>query len=494
MPRDVEGAMREESGRTHDVFLSYSSKDKTWADAACAVLEQHRIRCWIAPRDMTPGDEWGAGIIKGLNASRIMVLIFSDHANASKHVRKEVERAISKELSVLAFRIQDVAPKDAMEFNLSNIHWLDAFTPPVEAQLELLAASVSKQLGKGFDQRSRSPASENEPQSQPLNMSRAVRRRLLIAVGFAALSVLIVAGLFAIFWGRTIWPSNETPLVRDKTVPPIAVTAPRPDREVQPSREWKNAIGMKFVRIDPGEFVMGTTRDQVFKLGRAFGGTASVPEEQPKHSVQITRPFSLGVHEVTQGQYFAVMEENPSNSLGDDLPVEKVSWTDAVDFCNKLSKRDGRKPYYHVQAAEVTIAGGNGYRLPTEGEWEYACRAGASTIYPFGDDNRALGDHAWHIGNSAGKTHPVGRKGSNAFGLYDMLGNVLEWCADAYDPKYYDSSPVNDPPGASGASRRAVRGGGWYSQPVYTRSAYRIGFAPGYVSAQLGFRVVAVQE
>ena len=97
---------------------------------------------------MTPGDEWAAGIIKGLNASRIMVLIFSDHANASKQVRKEVERAISKELPVLAFRIQNVKPKDAMEFNLSNIHWLDAFTPPVERQLELLAATVKKRLGR----------------------------------------------------------------------------------------------------------------------------------------------------------------------------------------------------------------------------------------------------------------------------------------------------------------------------------------------------------
>ena len=150
---DVEGAMGEESSRTHDVFLSYSSKDKTWADSACAVLEQHRIRCWIAPRDMTPGDEWGAGIIKGLNASRIMVLIFSDHANSSKQVRKEVERAISKDLPVLAFRIQNVAPKDAMEFNLSNIHWLDAFTPPVECRLELLAGSVNKLLGRDPEQK-----------------------------------------------------------------------------------------------------------------------------------------------------------------------------------------------------------------------------------------------------------------------------------------------------------------------------------------------------
>ena len=143
--------MGEELIRTHDVFLSYSSKDKTWADSACAVLEQHRIRCWIAPRDITPGDEWGAGIIKGLNASRVMVLIFSDHANASSQVRKEVERAISKELPVLAFRIQNVAPKDAMEFNLSNIHWVDAFTPPVEHR-----SSYSPARSRGFSAATRS--------------------------------------------------------------------------------------------------------------------------------------------------------------------------------------------------------------------------------------------------------------------------------------------------------------------------------------------------
>jgi hypothetical protein len=149
--------MADESNRTHEVFLSHSAKDKTWADAACAVLEHHRVRCWIAPRDMTAGVEWAAGIINGLNASRIMVLIFSDHANASKQVRKEVERAISKDLPVIAFRIQNVAPKDAMEFNLSDIHWLDAFTPPVEAQLELLARSVTKLLGNDAEQKPPGP-------------------------------------------------------------------------------------------------------------------------------------------------------------------------------------------------------------------------------------------------------------------------------------------------------------------------------------------------
>ncbi len=130
----------------HEVFISYSSKDKQWADAACAVLERQRIRCWVAPRDIIPGSEWGASIIAAIDACKIMVLIFSGHANASAQVRREVERAISKGLSVLPCRVENIAPSGAMEYALSNTHWLDAFTPPVEQQLEVLARSVKTLL------------------------------------------------------------------------------------------------------------------------------------------------------------------------------------------------------------------------------------------------------------------------------------------------------------------------------------------------------------
>src|SRR4051794_13541482 len=150
--------MGEERGRTHDVFLSYSSKDKKWADAACAVLERHRVRCWIAPRDITPGDEWGAAIIKGLNGSRVMVLIFSGHANASGQVRREVERAISHGMTVVPVRIEDVRPEGAMEYALGNTHWLDAFAPPVERQLEVLARSVRTLIGKDAEAAAPSPS------------------------------------------------------------------------------------------------------------------------------------------------------------------------------------------------------------------------------------------------------------------------------------------------------------------------------------------------
>ena len=136
------GDMGDESQPKYEVFISYSSKDKKWADAACAVLEKHRVRCWVAPRDITPGTEWGAAIISGMDASKIMVVIFSTHANQSAQVRREVERATSKGLIVLPFRVGDVNPAGSMEFALSNMHWLDGFTPPVERQFDLLARSV----------------------------------------------------------------------------------------------------------------------------------------------------------------------------------------------------------------------------------------------------------------------------------------------------------------------------------------------------------------
>jgi TIR domain len=143
--------MREESSSTYDVFLSYSSKDKNRADAACAVLERHRVRCWMAPRDITPGEAWGDSIIKGINGSRMMVLIFSGHANASPQVRREVERAGSRGMNILAFRVEDVRPKGAMELVLGDRHWLDAFGPQVEQQLEKLAKSVKTLLANDVE-------------------------------------------------------------------------------------------------------------------------------------------------------------------------------------------------------------------------------------------------------------------------------------------------------------------------------------------------------
>jgi formylglycine-generating enzyme required for sulfatase activity len=170
------------------------------------------------------------------------------------------------------------------------------------------------------------------------------------------------------------------------------------------------------------------------------------------------------------------MKNNPSYFKGAENPVEQVSWEDAVEFCRKLSELSAEK------------AAGNVYRLPTEAQWEYACRAGTTTQFSFGDDESDLGDYAWYRENSASKAHPVGGKQPNAWGLYDMHGNVWEWCQDWYDD--YPSGAVTDPTGPADGSGRVIRGGGWDFIAEICRSAYRSGFGPSFRSlSDCGFRV-----
>ena len=197
----------------------------------------------------------------------------------------------------------------------------------------------------------------------------------------------------------------------------------------------------------------------------------------------ISKGFWMGKYEVTQGQYAAVMGTNPSHFKGDtNLPVENVSWVDATNFCAKLTEQErqaGRLPDGYV------------YRLPTEAEWEYACRAGTTTRFSFGDDPdfTGVGEYAWYVENSGGKTHPVGQKKPNPWGLYDMHGNLWEWCLGWYTFSLPGGS-VTDPKGPSSGSDRVFRGGCWLDYAWDCRSAFRSGRYPGSRLIRIGFRPV----
>ncbi len=171
------------------------------------------------------------------------------------------------------------------------------------------------------------------------------------------------------------------------------------------------------------------------------------------------------------------MGKNPSNFQGETRPVEQVSWNDVQEFLRKLN-----------QQAEKEI-----YRLPTEAEWEYAARAGTETMFSFGDDAERLGDYAWYSGNSGSETHPVRGRTPNAWGLYDMHGNVWEWCQDWYDSEYYAKSPRDNPQGPFSGSSRVLRGGSWDGYTDDCRSALRVGLDPGFRDTDGGFRVVINQ-
>ena len=197
--------------------------------------------------------------------------------------------------------------------------------------------------------------------------------------------------------------------------------------------------------------------------------------------MRITKPYWLGATDVTQEEYQRVMGSNPSKFPGDPKrPVEQVSWDDAVEFCRRLSELPGEK------------AAKRRYGLPTEAQWEYACRAGTTTRWYSGDDEAGLVAVAWFNTNAGGQTHPVGQKPANAWGLYDMHGNVWEWCQDWYDKDYYANSPMDDPSGPLGGSVRVVRGGSWYGPAKGCRSACRHGIGSGERHHCVGLRVSLV--
>jgi formylglycine-generating enzyme required for sulfatase activity len=227
---------------------------------------------------------------------------------------------------------------------------------------------------------------------------------------------------------------------------------------------FTNSIGMKFILIPAGEFWMGPKEE----TGRKSGVI--------RHKVGITKSFYMQTTEVTQAQWKAVMGmgNNPSNYSGDNLPVESVSWNDAQEFIKKLNEKE-------------KLAGWT-YRLPTEAEWEYACRDGSTTRFCFGDNECGLDNYCWFYENSDIKTHPVGTKKPNKWGLYDMHGNVWEWCADWYGD--YASSPVSDPKGPASGTSRVLRGGCWINCALNCRSAARFGVNPAPRNAIIGFRVV----
>ena len=208
-----------------------------------------------------------------------------------------------------------------------------------------------------------------------------------------------------------------------------------------------NSIGMEFVKIPAGAFTMGS-RD----LRPRYAN------ELPAHQVTISTPFYMGKYEVTQAQWQAVMGNNPSRLKSDERPVENVSWEDVQQFIRKLNEREKR-------ASRLEC------RLPTEAEWEYAARAGSTTSYSFGDDSAQLGNHAWHLDNAGRKTHPVGQKQPNAWGLYDMHGNVFEWVEDWHGP--YSADTATDPKGPDAGVNRVVRGGSWSRPAFASRSAFR---------------------
>jgi serine/threonine protein kinase len=318
-------------------------------------------------------------------------------------------------------------------------------------------------------------------------------------------------------------PKSKIENPKSADAPPAAIAPFDEDQARQHQQAWAdhlgvplehtNSIGMKFILIPPGEFTMGSTPEEIEETLKQVNPNDKhwqerVKSEAPQHKVVLTRPIYLAIHEVTQKEYEAVMGQNPSyfartnpdekvvKQLAEldtaNHPVEQVSWNDAAEFCARLSKQEELKPFYFRAGETVTALKGTGYRLPTEAEWEFACRAGTTTKFWNSDATPA----GWFDGNSGGRTHEVEEVPANPFGLFDVHGNVWEWIEDSWEPTFYerlsDKPAVNPNCLFSAGAQRVIRGGNWNFYASYCRSASRYALDPASRVDSFGFRVVLV--
>lgn len=232
-----------------------------------------------------------------------------------------------------------------------------------------------------------------------------------------------------------------------------------------------NGAVPELVLIAGGSYQMGTTDEP----------------DAPYHEVKVNS-FEMDRTLVTQEEFQRVMGENPSRWKGAKNPVEQVRWSDAVRYCNKRSEMEGLEPCYDVKSWKCNFEA-TGYRLPSEAEWEYACRAGSATEYFFGSNPSRLGEYAWYDKNSGNKTHPVAQKKPNAWGLYDICGNVWEWCNDFYGVDYYKGSPKENPKGPESGKTKVLRGGAFRFSAENSRCGYRYNENPGYADVCFGYDI-----
>jgi formylglycine-generating enzyme required for sulfatase activity len=289
---------------------------------------------------------------------------------------------------------------------------------------------------------------------------RAPQPRVTVVLGLVLASALLaLAGC-----GRKASePGPDSPTAS----PPTPAPAANPGPVVGSA----GADAADMIQLPGGRFVMGDKNEV----------------DATPHEVVVSA-FAIDRHLVSQELFQKVMGSNPSRWKGDKNPVEQVRWSDAVTFCNRRSEREGLQPCYDLKTWQCRFDA-NGYRLPTEAEWEYACRGGTTTAFFFGDSPARLGDYAWFDRNAGGHPHPAGLKQPNAWGLYDMCGNVWQWCNDFYQVDYYQESPKQDPPGPGAGKTKVVRGGAWRVSAENCRSGYRYNENPGYADVCFGYDI-----
>lgn len=438
----------------HDVFISYSSKDKPIADAVCHFLEADGIKCWIAPRDIPPGSDYADLIEDAIKNAKLFIIIFSNHSSCSQWVKSELNIAFTEQRPIIPFKIDEAEVLGSSRLILSKIHWIDAY-PEYESKLAYLVESAKTILKKDTIR-----ISGDSQQIKDQDSHKSPRKRfgsILISI----IAVIIIALGIAFYLDIPHKPSSTTMCVNGIVFP----TEKLSESQVKALESILN--GMRFV--ENGTFIMGNPQ----KIDDENMRIDTDKYSDNTHTVTLDS-FMISSTELTQNQLSAFMDiETLTKCPGPDKPVDYLSWEQCRTVADTLKALTGIN-----------------FDLPTEAQWEYAARGGRQGVYrellfAGADDPLIVG---WILSeNSEITAHNVGLKQPNELGLYDMTGNVAEWCKDSFAP--YPVSDVSNPLSCIGENK-VIRGGSAISDRNHAKLYTREQWPPSFQRSYTGMRLV----
>lgn len=430
----------------HDVFISYSSKDGTAAQAICHCLEQNGIRCWIAPRDIIPGAEYGDLIDEAIKQCIAVVVLFSEKAAASPWVNGEMNIAFEEQKTIIPFRLDQTPLKGQSRVMLNQIHWIDAF-PNYESKFSDLIEAVSHAIGRECKI------------EQPLQKHNFNRKWIVYSICAIVLMSLLsyVICNFNEWFGHYRYDKNG-----------LHIEAKGLTEE---QRTALNILLDNMVLVEGGTFMMGSISVDTFCIQDCM--TEQDKYSYPSHEVKLDN-YYISKFELTQEEWKVCFPlGDKCTERGDKKAMDRLSWEDATLYASKLSELTG-----------LSIS------LPTEAQWEYAARGGKkSKGYIFSGHDFDVTEVGWTLFDELSSAHEVGGKRANELGLFDMTGNVSEWCQDYYAP--YTPEQQNNPQGPKQGGERIYRGGDYLVQNFFDMKTTTRFFAPPFVQRQAtGMRIV----
>ncbi|MBR5604544.1 MAG: SUMF1/EgtB/PvdO family nonheme iron enzyme [Bacteroidales bacterium] len=431
----------------HDVFISYSSKNKDTAIAICHVLEENEIKCWMAPRDIPAGSEYGDLIDDAIKCSKVVVVLFSETAANSLWVKGELNVAFEEQKVIVPFRLDKTPLKGQNRLILNQKHWIDAY-PDYRVKFKDLVNAVKQSLGKG----------NVEGSNDSYDSSRNIKvNKMYLLIGL--ISVILIAAIFMLYplldkYMHAYSYDNQGLHVKIKGLS-------------TKQEEALTSILDNMVLIEGGCFIMGNNYNNV----DCFTEQDSLSRNP--HNVKLCN-YYISKYELTQSDWEAFSPiEGMCIEYADNKPLDMLSWDDAASFTDMLSS---------VTGLDIS--------MPTEAQWEYAARGGKkSRNYIFSGHNYDVREVAWTSFDNLTSANEIGQKRSNELGLYDMTGNVSEWCVDYYSD--YDTISLVNPKGPDTGLYKVIRGGDFRMQNLYDLKTTTRYYASPYVNRKgTGMRLV----